>query len=280
MRGAGTNHASILASFRHRSHSLQNRTEANVVDQVHDEALLGSKSSGNEAADGDLSPESRTSPARIDVVSDVICPWCYIGKRQMERALPIVASQGLRFGVYWHPFQLNPDMPREGVDRRDYRRAKFGSLERSEQLDRQVTEAAAAVGLRFRLHLLQRTPNTVHAHRLIWLAGEEGTQDAVVEALFEAYFVEGGDLGEAGLLADCAASTGMSRAAVLDFLSSDRLEAEVREADRQAREAGVNGVPSFFLDGHGLFSGALPAERFAAALTRAHDILARHRAQE
>ena len=217
---------------------------------------------------------------RIDIVSDAICPWCYIGKRQLERALPILAQEGLRFSAHWNPFQLNPEMPREGVDRRAYRMAKFGSWERSQELDARVAEAASAVGLAFHLDRLQRTPNTVHAHRLVWLAGEAGVQDAVMEAVFRAYFTEGGDLGDRQLLADCAAAAGMQRDAVLGFLAGEELELEVRDADRVAREAGVNGVPSFFLDGYGLFSGALPAEQIAAALSRAHGVLAKQRGNE
>jgi predicted DsbA family dithiol-disulfide isomerase len=217
---------------------------------------------------------------RIDIVSDAICPWCYIGKRQLERALPILAQEGLQFTVHWNPFQLNPDMPREGVDRRAYRTAKFGSWERSQELDTRVSEAASAVGLTFQLDRLQRTPNTVDAHRLVWLAGEEGVQDAVMEAVFRAYFTEGGDLGDRQLLADCAAAAGMQRDAVLGFLAGQGLELEVRDADRVAREAGVNGVPSFFLDGYGLFSGALPAEQIATALSRAHAVLAKQRGSE
>jgi predicted DsbA family dithiol-disulfide isomerase len=217
---------------------------------------------------------------RIDIVSDAICPWCYIGKRQLERALPILAQEGLRFSVHWNPFQLNPEMPREGVERRAYRTAKFGSWERSQELDARVSEAAAGVGLTFRLDLLQRTPNTVDAHRLVWLAGEQGVQDAVMEAVFRAYFTEGGDLGDRELLADCAAAGGMQRDAALDFLAGKELELEVRDADREARQAGVNGVPSFFLDGYGLFSGALPAEQIATALSRAYAVLAKQRGSE
>ena len=217
---------------------------------------------------------------RLDIVSDAICPWCYIGKRQLERALPILAQEGLRFSVHWNPFQLNPEMPREGVDRRAYRMAKFGSWERSQELDARVAEAASAVGLTFHLDRLERTPNTVDAHRLVWLAGEAGVQDAVMEAVFRAYFTEGGDLGDRQLLADCAAAAGMQRDAVLGFLAGEELELEVRDADRVAREAGVNGVPSFFLDGYGLFSGALPAEQIAAALSRAYAVLAKQRGNE
>jgi predicted DsbA family dithiol-disulfide isomerase len=221
-----------------------------------------------------------TYQGRLDIVSDAICPWCYIGKRQLERAQPILGEEGLRFSVHWNPFQLNPDMPREGVDRRAYRTAKFGSWERSQELDARVAEAAAAVGLTFRLDRLQRTPNTVDAHRLVWLAGEQGVQDAAMEAVFRAYFTEGGDLGDRELLADCAAAAGMERDAVFGFLAGEALESEVREADRTAREAGVNGVPSFFLDGYGLFSGALPAEQIATALSRAHAVLAKQRGSE
>ena len=171
-------------------------------------------------------------------------------------------------------------MPRAGVERQAYRAAKFGSLERSEQVDRQVTEAAAAVGLAFRLDLLRRTPNTVDAHRLIWLAGERGVQDAVMEAVFRAYFTEGEDIGDPAVLAACAASGGLDPAAVRDFLAGDALEDEVRTADRAAREAGVNGVPSFFLDGYGLFSGALAADKMAEALRSAHEVIARRREAE
>ena len=114
---------------------------------------------------------------RIDVISDVICPWCYVGKRQLERAFDLLEKQHLRFTVAWHPFQLNPDMPREGVDRAEYRLAKFGSLERSQQLDERLTETAATVGLEFHLDRLTRTPNTLNAHRLIRFAGQRGLQE-------------------------------------------------------------------------------------------------------
>jgi predicted DsbA family dithiol-disulfide isomerase len=159
------------------------------------------------------------SPAgvRIDIVSDVICPWCYIGKRQLERALATLEREGLRFSVHWNPFQLNPDMPKEGRDRIAYRVQKFGSAERARELDERVAGAAANAGLSFRQDLMLRTPNTLDAHRLIWLAGREGMQDAVVEALFVAYFTQGRDVGDHAVLADCAAEVGMDRAAVADF---------------------------------------------------------------
>ncbi len=215
------------------------------------------------------------SPAgvRIDIVSDAICPWCYIGKRQLERALATLEREGLRFSVHWNPFQLNPDMPKEGRDRTAYRAQKFGSAERARELDERVSGAAANVGLRFRQDLMLRTPNTLDAHRLIWLAGREGMQDAVMEAVFVAYFTQGRDIGDHAVLADCAAQGGMDRAAVADFLAGDAAAKEMLAADRAAREAGVIGVPSFFLDGYGLYSGAMPAETMAEALRKGHQIL-------
>jgi predicted DsbA family dithiol-disulfide isomerase len=211
--------------------------------------------------------------ARIDIVSDAICPWCYIGKRQLERALATLAQEGLHFSVHWNPFQLNPDMPKEGRDRAAYRAMKFGSPERVREADERVTGAAANVGLGFRLDLIQRTPNTLDAHRLIWLAGREGAQDAVMEAVFAAYFIQGRDIGDRHVLADCAALGGMDRAAAADFLAGDVAAQEMLAADRAAREAGVNGVPSFFLDGYGLYSGAMPAETMAEALRKGNHIL-------
>jgi predicted DsbA family dithiol-disulfide isomerase len=219
---------------------------------------------------GDTIP---SAGVRIDIVSDAICPWCYIGKRQLERALAMLAQEGLQFSVHWNPFQLNPDMPKEGRDRTAYRAWKFGSAERSRELDVNITETAARVGLAFRTDLMLRTPNTLDAHRLIWFAGREGFQDAVMEAVFKAYFIQGRDIGEIDVLADSAAEAGMDRAAVVDFLAGETAAAEMLAADKAAREAGVSGVPSFFLDGYGLYSGAQPAETMAEALRKGQQIL-------
>jgi predicted DsbA family dithiol-disulfide isomerase len=210
---------------------------------------------------------------RIDIVSDAICPWCYIGKRQLERALEILAQEHLHFSVHWNPFQLNPDMPKDGRDRAAYRAMKFGSTERAHELDERVASAAANVGLAFRLDLMLRTPNTLDAHRLIWLAGRQGVQDSAMETVFAAYFTQGRDVGDRDVLADCAAQAGMDRAAAADFLAGDVAAKEMLAADRAAREAGVSGVPSFFLDGYGLYSGAMPAETMADALRKGHQIL-------
>src|ERR1700761_7832788 len=154
-------------------------------------------------------PEAAPTGTRIDIVADASGPWCYIGKRQLERALTILANDGLTFQVHWNPFQLNPDMPKEGRDRAAYRAWKFGSPEKAAALDQRITEAAAAVGLGFRTDLMTRTPNTIDAHRLIWFAARNGVQDAAMEAVFKAYFINGQDIGDHGVLADCAVETGL-----------------------------------------------------------------------
>jgi predicted DsbA family dithiol-disulfide isomerase len=232
---------------------------------------------GPEGCDDTATPASLgIKPAvgtRIDIVSDAICPWCYIGKRQLERALAMLREEGLAFSVHWNPFQLNPDMPPEGRDRAAYRAWKFGSAAKAAELDARITEAAAAVDLGFRTDLMTRTPNTIDAHRLIWFAGHKGAQDAAMEAVFKAYFTQGADIGDQAVLTVCAAEAGLDGPEVTAFLASTRADQEMRAADQAAREAGVNGVPSFFLDGYGLFSGAMPAETIANALRRGNKIL-------
>lgn len=236
------------------------------------------------AADGTVSPETvrpdQAAGTRIDIVSDVICPWCFIGKRQLERAVSTLENEGLRFSIHWNPFQLNPDMAKEGVDRAQYRAWKFGGAEKAAAIDARIQEAAAAVGLNFRQDLMKRTPNTIDPHRLIWFAGQKGVQDATMETMFRAYFLEGQDIGQHAVLADCAASSGLDRAEVLAFLSGGLADQEMRAADKSAREAGVSGVPSFFLDGYALFSGAMPAESMANAFRQGNKVLRERAAGE
>ncbi|WP_203073415.1 DsbA family oxidoreductase [Falsiroseomonas ponticola] len=207
----------------------------------------------------------------IDVISDAICPWCWIGKRNLEAALAELRDQGLHFVVRWRPYQLNPDMPAEGVDRAAYRERKFGSLERSRQMDARLVEAGKAVGLDFRFDRMIRTPNTVAAHRVIRAAEAAGRQDAVVEALFRAYFHEGRDIGDHAVLAAVAAEAGLDGAAAM--LATDEGVQEVLAEDMAARRAGLDGVPSFLMDRHLLFSGAMPGPSMADAFRRAHAIL-------
>lgn len=209
--------------------------------------------------------------ARIDVISDAICPWCYIGKRQLESALKLLEQEQLRFSVMWHPYQLNPDMPTKGVDRATYRAAKFGGAERAQAIDRRITDTAAAVGLEFHLEKLTRTPNTLNAHRLIRFAAQQGVQDSVVEALFKGYFCDGADLGDTELLAAIGGTGGLDPDAVWKMLASDDGKHEVLASDQMARNAGIQGVPSFALQGHVLFSGAIAADEMANAFRQAWD---------
>jgi len=220
-----------------------------------------------------IAPNELKVVARIDIISDAICPWCYIGKRQFERAVPLLAAQSLAFSVLWHPYQLNPEMPAEGVERKAYREAKFGGPERAAEIDRRITETAATVGLEFHLEKLTRTPNTVNAHRLIRFAAQQGVQDAVVEALFQGYFCNGADIGDAEILTGIAGKGGLDPDATWKMLASDEGRREVLAGDQMARNAGIQGVPSFAMNGHVLFSGAQPAEEMAKAFAHAWNVL-------
>lgn len=200
---------------------------------------------------------------RIDVISDAICPWCWIGKTNLDAALKLIGPAAADFAIRWRPFQLNPDMPPEGVERASYRAQKFGSVEKGRELDARVAEAGRNVGLEFRHDRMLRTPNTINAHRLIQWSGPR--QHEMVEALFRAYFHDGRDIGDIATLAEIAATLGLDAAA---FLASDELAEEVRAEDAYFRRIGISGVPSFAIDGRVVFSGAYPAQHIAEALTR------------
>jgi predicted DsbA family dithiol-disulfide isomerase len=203
----------------------------------------------------------------IDVTSDVICPWCFVGKRRLEKAITLARQSAVR--VRWHPFQLNPQMPKEGMNRREYRTAKFGSWERSLALDAQVTEAGRAEGIPYRFDLIERTPNTLDAHRLIGLADMEGIQDAVVEAVFRAYFTEGRDISHTPTLLDVVAGAGLDRGRAEAVLTDDEGLAAIRAAEGQARRAGVQGVPFFVINDTVALSGAREPKDFLAAFKQA-----------
>lgn len=198
----------------------------------------------------------------VDVISDVICPWCFIGKRRLERA---IAAQQHEVRVRWLPFQLNPTMPKEGVSRREYRTRKFGSWERSLELEGRVIEIGKAESIEFAFDKIERTPNTLDAHRLIWLGEKEGVQDAVVEALFRGYFTEGRDIGNQQALLDVVAEVGLDRGKAQATLNcSDGLEA-MREADELSRRFRVEGVPFFVVNATLTLSGAQPPDAFLEA---------------
>lgn len=205
----------------------------------------------------------------VDVYSDVICPWCFIGKRRLERAVGLLGDRDVT--VQWHPFQLNPDMSPEGVDRKAYRIGKFGSWENSLAKDAQVAQAGRGEGLTFDYEKQTRTPNTLDAHRVIWLAGERGVQDAVVEALFKAYFTDGRDLSDRATLAAVATEAGLEATEVHALLAGDMGLSEVREREAIGRQLGVSGVPFFVINDAVAVSGAQAPETFLKAFAQAGD---------
>ena len=188
---------------------------------------------------------------RVDVWSDPVCPWCFIGKRRLAKAVA-----GLDVEVRWRPFQLNPEMPPEGMPRAAYRAAKFGSLERSRELEAQVREVGRSEGIAFAFERIERTPNTFDVHRLLRRALRSGTQDAVAEAIFRAYFLEGRDIGDPAVQAELGGGP----------LAGDEEAEEVRREEAEGRELGIRGVPFFVIDGRVGLSGAQPAEILRAAM--------------
>ena len=215
---------------------------------------------------------TKTTTLNLDVVSDTICPWCWVGKRRLTAALPELEAHGIAVEVTWRPFQLNPTMPKEGADRRAYRSAKFGSWERSQALDAQVAAAGAGDGLEFRHDLMARTPNTLASHVLIRLAHEAGgaaLQNRVVEALFAAYFQHGQDVGSHEVLAYLAQEAGLDRARTLAHLVDPASGEAVMLDANLASSLGLNGVPSVVFDGHLLFSGAQPTSAIVRTLREA-----------
>ena len=201
---------------------------------------------------------------KLDILSDPICPWCYIGKAHLDMAL--AANPGHPFEIEWHPFQLNPDMPSEGMDRRDYLEGKFGGREEADRVYGRIAEAAGEAGLELDLGAIRRTPNTLDAHRLIHWAGTQGRQTQVVASLFQAYFEEGRDIGDADALARIAETAGLDAEAIRELLSSDADSEDIRERDARARRSGVNGVPTFIVGRQRAFPGAQPPELWVRAI--------------
>jgi predicted DsbA family dithiol-disulfide isomerase len=202
----------------------------------------------------------------IDVVSDIVCPWCYIGKRRLERAAPIL---GREIAIRWHPFQLNPGIPAEGISRREYRIRKFGSWEYSQQLDARVAENGRQVGIEFRHDKMARTPNSFRGHVLLAAALKAGVdvQNRVAERLFAGYFTNGEDVGDANVLLEIARECGVDAIASAGDLDDAALSDYVRTEERKARDAGVNGVPLMTFEGRLVSEGAAPEEMLAARIS-------------
>ncbi|WGH79358.1 DsbA family oxidoreductase [Jannaschia ovalis] len=195
---------------------------------------------------------------KLDILSDPICPWCHIGRANLFRALEARPDHGL--ALEWHPFQLNPDMPPEGMDRREYLEAKFGGQAGAVRAYAPVVEAAEAAGLQIDFGAIARTPNTLDAHRLIHWAGLEGRQTPVATALFQAYFEKGRDIGDRAVLTEIGAERGMDAAMLERLFATDADADDIRARDAHARERGVTGVPTFVLAGQHVLRGAQPPE--------------------
>jgi predicted DsbA family dithiol-disulfide isomerase len=194
----------------------------------------------------------------LDILSDPVCPWCYIGKANLDRALEARPEHALT--IQWHPFQLNPDMPPDGADRRTYLEAKFGGNDYAVKIYARIAEAAEAAGLKIDFGGIERTPNTLDAHRLIHWAGLEGRQTAAVSRLFKAYFEDGRDIGDREVLLDIAEGIGLDREMIRRLLDSDADLDDIRARDEHARQRGVTGVPTFVLANQHVLPGAQPTE--------------------
>jgi len=202
---------------------------------------------------------------KLDIFSDPICPWCYIGKANLDRALERIGDHP--FVIEWHPFQLNPDMPPEGMDRRAYLEGKFGGKAQAAKAYLPVAEAVEAAGLTLDLEAISRTPNTLDAHRLIHWAGIEGRQTLIVQKLFEAYFRDGRDIGAREVLCDLADGADMDAALIARLLASDADCDEIRARDTQARDMGLSSVPTFIVAGSHAVPGAQPVELWVQVMT-------------
>ena len=204
------------------------------------------------------------SKLKIEIYSDLICPWCYIGKRRMETALRLLGAS-FSAEIIWRAFQLNPDMPSEGMDRKAYRTRKFGSWERSQAMDSNVASIGRSLGIEFHYDRVLMTPNTVAGHRLLWWAAQRKQQDHLAEALFHAYFTEGRDIGRNDVLAKVAAKVGLLEDEARAFLDGDEGKKEVALEERAGRTLGLDGVPFFIFNGTPVFSGARDPETFLEA---------------
>lgn len=205
---------------------------------------------------------------RVDVISDSVCPWCYVGKRNLDEAIARVADR-YEVEVAWHPFQLSPEVPAEGRDWEEYVTERFGSMEALNGMRDRIAEVGKTIGIPFAFERITRAVNTFDAHRLILLAGAVGKQDEVVEALFRGNFVDGGDIGNRDTLVRIAADAGMDEEQVREALASDVAADGVRQGLAEARRIGVQGVPFFIVNGRLAVSGAQPPEALVGLFDRA-----------
>ena len=210
-------------------------------------------------------------PFQIDVISDVVCPWCYIGQRRLAVALARlpVDDSARAASIRWHPFQLNPDLPQAGVARKAYLEDKFGGPERAAQIYARVAAAGATVGIPFAFERIERQPNSRDAHRLIAWAQSQGDASDLVERLFRAYFIDGRRIGDHEVLAAIAGEAGFDPAAARKLLGSDEGMDAIALMDTRAREIGVQGVPFFIFNQHVAVSGAQEPDTLLGAIAQA-----------
>jgi len=208
---------------------------------------------------------------QIDVISDVVCPWCFIGKRNLEQALETwrAKHRDQEPMVRWHPFQLNPQLPASGVPRKQYLENKFGGPERAKEIYARVLAAGKRAGIDFAFDAIQVQPNTINAHRMLQFAAERGKQDEMAEVIFRRYFLEGADLSDTQTLADMAQQAGLNPAEAAAYLASDANSELIKEQDRRARAIGVEGVPFFIFNQRLALSGAQPPEVIVEAMEKA-----------
>ena len=210
------------------------------------------------------------APLTIDIVSDVVCPWCYLGKRRLEEALQKLGRTDAT--VRWRPFQLDESIPEQGLDRQAYMRGKFGDLSRLQSVHDRLVAYGKEVGADYDFEAIARAPNTLKAHRLIRWAGEAGVQDAVVDRLFRAYFEQGQDIGDVATLAEIAAESGLDREEIARRLASDEDEQAAQSEIDAWRRAGVTGVPFFIFNEKLAVPGAEGVDTLVAAMIEAENI--------
>jgi predicted DsbA family dithiol-disulfide isomerase len=209
---------------------------------------------------------SNHQPVRIDVVSDIVCPWCFIGKHRLEKAIAL--NPDIPVEVHWRPYFLNDWIPREGISREQYLTTKFGSAERYKGIAQRVSAAAAAEGLTYAMDKISRQPNTLDAHRLIRWADEIGKAAEMKQRLMDLYFTEGADLTSHAVLAQAAADIGLDAETTRKALATDKDVAEIEREALSAKEAGIDGVPCFIFGGKFAISGAQESDYLAEAIER------------
>ena len=203
---------------------------------------------------------------QIDIVSDTVCPWCFIGKRKLERAM--AQRPGIAFDIRWRAYRLDPDVPRGGVDRKAYMRAKFGDSPRSSAMGDAIKAAGESEHIAFAFDRIEKRPDTIDSHRVIRWAATGGHQNDVVERLFKAYFEDGRDIGDPAVLVDVASAAGMDAELVKDLLAKDADRELVEQEDALAHRMGISGVPTFIFANKYLISGAHDADKLVRVIDK------------